>query len=609
MMTKTRILVVEDEAIIAMEIESNLQSIGYEVTAVVNTGDDAITKAEIDKPDLILMDIRIQGDKDGIETAEIIKNKYGIPVVFSTAYLDEERIERAKITMPFGYVLKPIQERDLRVTLEMALYVAKVDEERRKAEQKSIENEKQLQNLFDSMLDAFALHEMMFDGDGKPVNYRFLKVNDAFENLTGLKSEDIIGRTVLEVLPKTEKYWIEKYGDVALTGELIRFENYSQELNKHYEVNAYRPQKNQFACVFKDITLQKQQTEKLKLSDDIINNIQTGFHIYQLEDIEDDRTLRMISANHASEEIIGIRNEDIIGQTLDDSFPGLRDKGIPQQYAEVIRSGQSQTQLEVNYGDDNVNQAWFRFNIFPLPNQCVGIAFEDITNQKQAEESLEKIEWLLEKSVKQNEELTYRPYYGDVTELNTYQLIKSPIDFDVLHSIASDTIDLLETSVAIYEKNGDYAFGMFSSGWCQLMDSASRKLCNTDDNREALTCGKWLCHENCWNESAKTCIESGKSTDIECIGGIHLYAEPIIAHQEVIGVINIGYGNPPTGEEQLKELSDQFKVSVDELKNAAEAYDSRPHYIIELAKKRLKTSAMLIGKMVEADVLRRKTES
>ena len=133
-MTKARILVVEDEVIIAMEIENSLRNLGYEVTSIVDRGDDAIKKAEEDNPDLILMDIRVKGDQDGIETAAMIRERFGIPVIFSTAYLDEERIERAKITMPFGYVLKPMQERDLKVTLEMALYVAKVDAEKRKAE-------------------------------------------------------------------------------------------------------------------------------------------------------------------------------------------------------------------------------------------------------------------------------------------------------------------------------------------------------------------------------------------------------------------------------------------------------------------------------------------
>ena len=130
-MEKAKILIVEDEAIIGMEIENQLQSLGYEVTSMVDTGEKAIQKAEADKPDLMLMDIRIKGEMDGIDAAEIIRNRFDIPVIFSTAYLDQERIERAKITMPFGYVLKPIQERDLKVTLEMALYVAKVDAERK----------------------------------------------------------------------------------------------------------------------------------------------------------------------------------------------------------------------------------------------------------------------------------------------------------------------------------------------------------------------------------------------------------------------------------------------------------------------------------------------
>ena len=108
-MEKTRILIVEDEAIIAMEIESQLHGLGYQVTSIVDTGEKAIKKAEEDRPDIILMDIRIKGEMDGIDAAEEIRNRFGIPVIFSTAYLDEERIERAKITMPFGYVLKPVQ--------------------------------------------------------------------------------------------------------------------------------------------------------------------------------------------------------------------------------------------------------------------------------------------------------------------------------------------------------------------------------------------------------------------------------------------------------------------------------------------------------------------
>ena len=151
-MEKAKILIVEDEAIIAMEMESELQSLGYEVSSIVDTGEKAIQKAETDKPNIILMDIRIKGEMDGIDAAEVIRNRFGITVIFSTAYLDEKRIERAKITMPFGYVLKPIQERDLKVAIEMALYVSEVDAERRKTEEELQEKEKFLQSVFDAIL-------------------------------------------------------------------------------------------------------------------------------------------------------------------------------------------------------------------------------------------------------------------------------------------------------------------------------------------------------------------------------------------------------------------------------------------------------------------------
>ncbi len=134
-MKKAKILIVEDEAIIAMKIESSLQNLGHEVTSIVDTGEKAIEKADKDKPDIILMDIRIKGEMDGIAAAEIIRTQFQIPIIFMTAYLDEKRLEKAKLTMPFGYILKPVSERDLRITTDMALHVSMVDDERRKAEE------------------------------------------------------------------------------------------------------------------------------------------------------------------------------------------------------------------------------------------------------------------------------------------------------------------------------------------------------------------------------------------------------------------------------------------------------------------------------------------
>ncbi len=268
-MEKAKILIVEDEAIIAMEIENQLLSLGYEVTSIVDTGEKAIKKAEEDNPDLILMDIRIKGEMDGIEAAEVIRNKFGIPVIFSTAYLDEERIERTKITMPFGYVLKPIQERDLKVTIEMASYVSNIDAERKKTEASLFESEQKYRLLFETMINGFALLEMMYDNDGNVIDCRYIDANPAHEKLTKLKSKDIIGKTARECIEGLEDAWIENYGQVDKTGEPVLIENYVEGLKSWYKVLAYRPTPGLVAVVFENITARKKMEKKLKVQNRI----------------------------------------------------------------------------------------------------------------------------------------------------------------------------------------------------------------------------------------------------------------------------------------------------------------------------------------------------
>jgi len=119
---KTRILVVEDENIIAKDIQNELVGLGYDVLAVVARGEEAVEKAKETSPDLVLMDIIIKGKIDGIEAANQIRNRFNIPVVYLTAYADKKTLERAKITEPFGYLLKPFSEKELCGTIEMALY-------------------------------------------------------------------------------------------------------------------------------------------------------------------------------------------------------------------------------------------------------------------------------------------------------------------------------------------------------------------------------------------------------------------------------------------------------------------------------------------------------
>jgi len=137
-------------------------------------------------------------------------------------------------------------------------------EERARIDHERLKSEERYQTLFNTMLYGFALHEMIYDEDGEPADYRFLEINPAFEQMTGLRAAVLVGKTVLEVLPGTEEYWITTCGKVATTGEAVRFENYSQEIGKWFEVFAYSPAKGQFAVTFTDVTERRQAEEELE---------------------------------------------------------------------------------------------------------------------------------------------------------------------------------------------------------------------------------------------------------------------------------------------------------------------------------------------------------
>jgi two-component system NtrC family sensor kinase len=118
----TKILIVEDELIVAMDIKGRLENLGYQVPAVAMTGQEAINEAQLNQPDMVLLDVRLKGEMDGIETAEVIRTQFRTPVLFLTALTDDETLRRAKATQPFGFLVKPFDNRDLYATIEVALH-------------------------------------------------------------------------------------------------------------------------------------------------------------------------------------------------------------------------------------------------------------------------------------------------------------------------------------------------------------------------------------------------------------------------------------------------------------------------------------------------------
>jgi len=146
-MTNARIMIVEDEWIAAEDTRNRLQDLGYSVSSLASTGKEAIQRAEEDKPDLVVTDIVLEGEMDGIEVAKQIYARFGIPFIYLTAYADDKILERIKITEPFGYIVKPFTDEDLTIAIELALYKHKAEGKRRK----------QIQDLSNALAKSRAL--------------------------------------------------------------------------------------------------------------------------------------------------------------------------------------------------------------------------------------------------------------------------------------------------------------------------------------------------------------------------------------------------------------------------------------------------------------------
>ncbi len=182
-MKAATILVVEDESIVASDLQNRLINMGYSVPTTSPSGEDALRKAKLLAPDLVLMDIRLKGEMDGVEAAEQMRDLFDVPCIYLTAYTDDDTLRRAKITEPYGYIVKPFEERELHTAIEMALY-------RHKTEQKLKEKEQWLRAIVPNLQDAV----IVTSGKGVVVS-----MNPAAELLTGWSQADADGKDVKAV--------------------------------------------------------------------------------------------------------------------------------------------------------------------------------------------------------------------------------------------------------------------------------------------------------------------------------------------------------------------------------------------------------------------------
>lgn len=192
------ILIVEDELIVAKHIEKQLIKCGYEVTAIVNNGSSALNEVKSNPPDLILMDVNIEGDLDGIQTSALINKQYKIPIVYLTAFTEKNTIERAKETEPYGYIIKPFSGKNLETTVEIAYHKFQIEKKLR-------DSESWLINTMSNLADAVITTEP---------NGHIKYLNPVAESFTGWTNEQAVGKNLEEILVVYDETEYKPVGDV-----------------------------------------------------------------------------------------------------------------------------------------------------------------------------------------------------------------------------------------------------------------------------------------------------------------------------------------------------------------------------------------------------------
>lgn len=263
--------------------------------------------------------------------------------------------------------------------------------ERKRAESKFQASEEKWRLLFENMTTGFALHEVICDAQSRAVDYRFLEVNPAYEQLTGLKASAIIGRTVLDVLPGTEPYWIEIFGHVALSGEPTLYENYSKELGRWYQVRAFSPKTGQFAVIVNDITERREAQQaleaSLEFSNNLVRSMQDGFSVL-------DKNGRTLDANPALCRMTGFSREELVGSSA--PFPYWP----PEEYGNIQMAFQKTLKGEVsNFELTFMRKSGERFPVIVSPSAIEDsngsvisyiATVKDISERKRTEAEIQK---------------------------------------------------------------------------------------------------------------------------------------------------------------------------------------------------------------------------
>jgi len=397
-MSKARILVVEDEQIIALDVKATLESCGYIVVGQTDRGDDAILKTAELHPDLVLMDIGLKGEMNGIESAAQIRARYDLPVIFLTAFADHSTVGYAREAEPFGYVLKPFEENELTIAIEMAFY-------KHGMERKLRESEGKFRNVIEHASDGIVL----LDSQGNLIEW-----NPAMEKITGLKCSDVLGHPVAEVvfplLPKqnSPEDLKKKNNDQWKQAVQSRYSILEQMAEREIEdLQGVRRiiQSNGFTiqtareklagAIIRDITESKRAEIALKESEERFRSFLQGVESVSVQGYGPDGTTQYW--NQASERLYGYSAQEALGRNLLDLIipPEMR-QDVSQAILEMAKTGRPapSSELSLMRKDGSRVIVFSSHAIVKLPGQvqelfCIDI---DITERKLAEAALRESE-------------------------------------------------------------------------------------------------------------------------------------------------------------------------------------------------------------------------
>lgn len=257
-MTKRRILIVEDERIIAEDLRVTLESFGYEVIDIISSGEKAIKKAGETLPDLILMDIVLEGEMRGSEAAEIIHRKYNTPIIFLTAYADENTLQMAKASEPYGYLIKPFEERELQATIEMFFYKINL-------EKKLESSELRLRSLFEKAHDGIIIIDEQ---------KHIIEINKVAIRISGYTQNELLKKEYQDILPDLDLHTIRDEETKSHVVETFILNQNKDHIPVEISYSSYSLQNEQFIMlVFRDISERIRNREILERRNQILEAV------------------------------------------------------------------------------------------------------------------------------------------------------------------------------------------------------------------------------------------------------------------------------------------------------------------------------------------------